>query len=303
MATGVPGRDLSARWLQGSLQIGYAAGSAWYVNSQTGNALNTGVSWLNPMATIDQAVDKCTASRGDVIYVASCHAENLAADSAIDIDVVGVTVQGIRRGREMPTLTYTAAAGDCKLAAANTSIRDIRFLGGIDVGTGCIEVSAADCSIIDCEFRDVTGEATDVVMLVAGADRCLIDGYKHFGAAGAGGNSAISINDADDVEIKNFYIYGNFAVGAIDFRTAASARANIHDGKIWTENAADIAIVDTITTSTGIIGPNLQLLLQDDAANATASITGATFSLFDPIYVCNAAAEKGYLIPWTASTG
>jgi len=84
-----------------------------------------------------------------VIYVAPFPTENLAADSAIDIDVAGVRVVGIRNGRQMPTLTATAAAGDCKLAAANVTIENLRFLGGIDATTGCIEVSGADCTIID----------------------------------------------------------------------------------------------------------------------------------------------------------
>lgn len=279
---------------------GDQSGNAWFVNSNTGASGNKGDSWESPMATIDQAVNKSSA--GDVIWVAPNHAENLAADSAIDIDVAGVAVIGIRRGRLMPTLTVTATAGDCKLAAAGVSIQNLRFLGGIDATTGCIEVSAADCAILDCEYRDVTGQATDTIITTAAADRLLIDGYRHMGAAAAGANSAIALVGADDTVIRNFEIYGNFAVGGIDLRTTASARINVYDGRIWTENAADIGIVDTITGSTGNIGPNLQLMLQDNAANITTAVTGAALQVWDPVYVCNLAGEKGMLIDWTAST-
>jgi hypothetical protein len=149
----------------------------------------------------------------------------------------------------------------------------------------------------------VTGQATDVIMTDASAERLLIDGYKHFGAAAAGANSAIAITGAvDGVEIRNFDIYGNFAVGAIDFRGVASTCVNIHDGNLWTANAADIGIVDTITGTTGTIGPNINIMLTDNAANITEAVTGATFQLFDPVYVCNLAGEKGMLIDWTAST-
>lgn len=292
----------SSRWWNGQLII-YpltTPGNDYCVDSNTGAAGNRGTDWDNAMATIDQAVN--LAAAGSTIWVHPAHAENLAADSAVDSDVAGVAIRGIRHGRLMPTLTNTAAAGDFKLAAAGTSVSDIRFLGGVDIGTGILEVTSTDCAILNCEYRDVTGQATDVIMGVDGADRLLIDGWKHFGAAAAGGNSAIALDGCDDVEVRNFYIYGNFAVGAIDFRTTLSARVNVHKGKIWTANAADIAIVDTIGSSTGFIGPDIEIMLTDDAANITEAVTGATFQLMDPVYVCNKVNEKGLLINWTAST-
>jgi len=125
---------------------------------------------------------------------------------------------------------------------------------------------------------------------------------KFIMAAAGGANSAISIGSSDDVHIHDCYIYGNFAVGAIDFRTAASARVNIHDCKIWTANAADIAIVDTITASTGFIGPNLYLMLAQNAANVTEACTGATFQYYSPILVTNLAGEQGMAIDITTTT-
>ena len=300
----MPNSAMQSRWLAGNLMISepeIGPGNYFYVDSTNGAAGNTGLTWSQAMATIDQAVNKCTASNGDKIIVAPYHAENLAADSAVDVDVAGVEVIGLRSGQLRPTLTNTAEAGDFKLAAAGCSVRGIRFSGGIDVGTGIIEVSADDCSIIDCEYVDTVGEATDVIMGVA-ASHLLIDGFEFRGAAAAGANSAIALNACPYFHLKNFSIYGNFAVGAVDFRTAASTLVKIHSGKIWTANAADLAIMDTITGSTGFIGPDLQIMLADNAANITTAVTGATFVLFDPVYVCNLAGEKGMLINWTAST-
>ena len=105
-----------SRWDAGQLIIypgSSGPGDEWFVDSTNGLAANTGKDWENALATIDQAVNKCTASNGDVIFVAPFHAENLAADSAVDIDVAGVTVVGVRMGRQMPTLDVTAAAGNC----------------------------------------------------------------------------------------------------------------------------------------------------------------------------------------------
>ena len=293
---------LTSAWANGQMIFATSeiAGRVFYVDSNTDGT--AGTSWSTAVGTIDEAVNLCTASAGDVIFVHPSHAESLAADSAIDIDKAGVTVIGLRQGRLMPTLTATAIAGDCKLAAAGVTIKNLRFLGGVDATTGCIEVSAADCAIIDCEYRDSVDQATDVIITTAAADRLLIDGFTCFGAAAAGANSAIALVGLDDCEIKNCYIYGNFAVGAIDCRTTEVVRVNIHDCKIWTENAADIAIVDTKTASTGWIGPNISIMLKENAANITNAVTGATFQMVDPVYIVNLAGEKAMLSNWTAST-
>ncbi len=299
-----PTGTLNARWTGGSLVFypSEVAGNIYYVDSNAGKAGNTGFCWDEACATVDAAVNKCTANAGDVVFIHHMHAENLAADSAVDVDVAGVALYGIQHGRQMPTFTATATAGDIKLAGAGTSIHNCRILGGIDATTGVLEVSGADCAVKNCEYRDVTGQATDALITTAAADRLLIDGWTVYGATGAGANSGIALVGADDVEIKNFYLHGNFAVGAIDCRTTASTRVRIHDGTIWTCNAADIAIVDTITASTGFIGPNLNIMLTDNAANITQACTGATFQYMLPINICNLAGELAMATNITAST-
>lgn len=281
-----------------------APGQVFCVNSRNGSdSGNHGKSWDRAMATVDAAVNLCTANTNDTILVAPEHTETITADSGIDIDQAGVSVIGLRNGKTMPTLVFQGAAtADCKLAAAGVSIHNFKFHSNLDATTGVVEVSGTDCALIDCEYQDTTDTATDGIMLIDGADRCLIDGLRYFGGAAVGTNAAIAVDGADDLEIRNSYIYGNFAVGAIDFRTTASSRVNLHNLKIWTANSADIAVVDTITASTGFIGPNLQIMLTDDAANITTAVTGATFQFFDPIYICNAAGEKAMLTNITAST-
>jgi len=218
------------------------------------------------------------------------------------VDVAGLKIIGLGWGATRPTFTASAIAGDSKIAAASTYLENLLFLSGIDATTGLLEISCADAEIVNCEFRDSVDQATDMVMVLDGSDRTKIHDCKFIMAAAAGANSAISIGSSDDVEIYGCDIYGNFAVGAIDFRTAASSRANIHDCNIWTENAADIAIVDTITASTGTIGPNLYLTLQDNAANITEACTGATFHYMRPIHIVNLAGESSLDTNITAST-
>lgn len=283
----------------------FTTGDIWWVDSgsATGaDAAGYGVNPDKPFLTLDYAVGNCTANNGDTIYVMPGHAENLALDSTVDVDIAGLRIIGIGWGGSRPTFTATQIAGDFKLASACNWIENLLFLSGIDATTGMLEVTGADNTIVNCEFRDSVGQATDCLITVDGSDRLHVKDCKFIMAAAAGANSAIALDGSDDAHIEGCYIYGNFAVGAIDLRTTASARVKIHDCKIWTENGADIAIVDTIGTSTGIIGPRLQIVLEDNAANITTAVTGATFYVVDPVYVVNAVNERAMLMNWIEST-
>jgi len=294
-----------SKWLSGNMVLypGDAGpGNEYFVDATNGSATASGKSWETALTTIDAAVGKCTANNGDRIYVAPFHTETLAADSAIDIDVAGVSVIGVLQGRQMPTLSVTATAGDCKLAADNVMIQNIRFTGDIDATTGCIEVTGDDCAVIDCEYRDVTGQATDI-LITNNAMRLLVDGFRVIGAAGDGGDTAIMLDECDNAVVRNCDFIGNFDLGAIECRTTASDDIRIRDCTIKTSGSEDLCILDTITGSTGIIGPNIFMQLKDDAANITTAITGATFVVMDVgVHVVNAVDEKSMAINWTAST-
>lgn len=259
--------------------------------------------FLDPFSTIDYAVGQCAANRGDIIFVRPNHTETVTAAAGLDLDVAGIALIGLGTGSNRATVNFTTATtADMDVDAANITMVNFLFTGGVDALAGPIDVNAADFKLIDCEYRDVTGQATDVIVADANADRLFVDGYFHNGAAAAGANSAIALVGMDNPVVKNFKIVGNFAVSAIDCRTTAVVDLDIHDGYIWTKNSADLCIKDTVTGSTGKIGPNLQLMLTDNAANITEAVTGATFHMFDDVYVCNLVNEKAMLINWVAST-
>lgn len=291
------------------LQVAHP-GEVFFVNNSSvlakggvaGSNGNDGT-YKRPFASIDYAVGKCTASRGDIIFVMPGHVETVTAAAGLDLDVAGVAVIGLGQGSLRARVNFTTATtADMDVDAANISLVNMLFTGGVDALVAPIDINAADCTMLNCEYRDVTGQATDVILADANADRLCIDNYFHNGAAAAGANSAIALVGMDNPVIKNFRIIGNFAVAGIDIRTTAAVDVDICDGYIWTKNAADVAIKDTVTGTTGKIGPNLNFMLTDNAANITESVTGATFHLFDPIYVCNLAGEKAMLINTTAST-
>lgn len=264
---------------------------------------NDGKSPQRPFSTIDYAVGRCSADRGDAIYVLPGHVETVTAAAGLALDVAGITLVGVGSGSKRPQINFTTATtADMNVDAANITMRNFLFTGGIDALVAPIDVNAADFKLLDSEWRDVTGEAVNVILTDANAARMMIRNWRHDGAVGVGTNAGIAIVGGDGIVIDGLRMDGNFAVGGIDIRTTATTDLEVRNVVFRTRNAADIFLIDTVTGSTGMIGPNIYLRLQDNAANITESITGATFVLFDDIYVVNLAGEKGMLINTTAST-
>jgi hypothetical protein len=285
-------------------------GKVFFVNNSSaiaengigGSNSNPG-SYQKPFSTIDYAIGRCVANRGDIIFVMPGHAETISAAAGIALDVAGVAIIGLGNGSLRPSLSFSATASTFTMSAANCSIKNLLMLGAIDAVVSMIVVSAADCTIDSCELRDVTGQMTNGILTTAAADRLKILNHIHDGATAAGSDAAIALVGGDRAEITVDYMKGNFAVGGIDVRTTAATNLYVHDVKFFrTHNAADIFLVDTITASTGQIGPNLYLRLQDNAANITEACSGATFVYMQPINIVNLAGESSMQSNITAST-
>ena len=255
-----------------------------------------------PFSTLDYAIGKCVANRGDIIFIKPGHSETLSATS-VAVDVAGIAIVGLGQGGNRPTFNATATGSIFPISAANVTVQNLLFTGGVDAVVSMITVSAADVVLSQLEIRDVTGEIVVGILTTAAANRLVVDGFVYDGAVGDGATAAIAIVGGDRIEIKNFNIDGDFSVSAIDVRTTATTRLAVNNGKFYNRDAAvDTVIKDTISASTGIMGPNLIISLEEHAANVTESITGATFRVVDDVYVVNLDNEKAMLINWTATT-
>ena len=205
-------------------------------------------------------------------------------------------------GAARATIKFTTATTARLYVTGDKNVyQNITFLVSIDAVSQAMWVQADDFRMSDCDFIDDTSCQAVLMLMLYNANRAIVERIRILGDTAAGGTYAIRIVGGTLIEIRNFRITGNYSTGAIQVATTATTRLWIHDGLIKTYNSADICIIDTITGSTGQMGPNLWLDLTDNAANITEAITGATFRVFDPIYVVNADNEKGLLINWTAS--
>ena len=281
-------------------------GNVFFVSSTASNASNgnVGTSPDKPFATIDYAIGKCTAGNGDYIIAMPGHVETVAAAAGLAFDVAGVSLAGIGRGSARPKVNFTATASTMTVSAANVYIENIQFVPTIDAVVSPIIVSGADFTMFNFLLKDTSAtQVTDFIVTTAGASRMELAYFEYDGDTAAGTNAGIAIVGGDNIKIHDFIADGNFAVGFIDVRTTATTDLKVFNVPSFrTRNAADIFLVDTITASTGTIGPDLNLRLQDNAANITEALTGATFVYFQPINIVNLAGESSMQTNITAST-
>ena len=278
---------------------------------KSGSDANKGT-FNDPFSTLDYAIGKTRANKGDIIFIKPGHSETLTATS-VAVDVAGIAIVGLGRGSNRPTFNATATGSVFPVSAANVLVHNLLFTGGVDAIVSMITVSAADVAISDVEVRDVTGEIVVGLLTTADANRLLVDGFTYDGAVGDGATAAIAIVGGDRVKIQNFNLDGDFSVAAIDIRTTATTRLSVRDGVFYNRDAAvDTVVKVTITASTGNIGPNLLINLEEHAANITEALTGVTFRYFGggetaglngaSILVCNLDGESAMTINKPQST-
>lgn len=280
-------------------------GQVFWVDSAHPNASDGHIesSPERPLRTIQAAVSRCVANNGDTILVAPTHVETVVSTGGLSLSVPGISVIGIPAGSRKPQISVgSVTSARVTVPAANVLLQNFLLTGDIDALTIVLSVSGADFTLLDCEYRDVTGECGTFLQTTGGANRMLVDRFVYRGATTAGTARGLGIVGATDVTIRNFHITGNFSIAAINITSTATTRLRVENGFIHNFNSSDGCITDTITGSTGWIGPNLSLSLADNAANITEAVTGATFRIVGAINVVNADNEQSMQINWTVST-
>src|SRR4051812_45633389 len=81
----------------------WAPNNVWFVqstHSNAGDSAGKGQSPDAPFASIDYAIGNCEADRGDLIVVLPGHVETVTGAAGVALDVAGVRIVGIGRGRQ-----------------------------------------------------------------------------------------------------------------------------------------------------------------------------------------------------------
>ena len=245
-------------------------GNVFWVDSTDANASNGNPgTFQQPFATIDGAINQCTASNGDLIMVKAGHAETLVASGAITMDVAGISIIGLGTGNNRPVLTFTPAAtttANIVWSAANCSFENIVCIAGLDAISKPFNISGSG-AWLDIEWQDASSliEAETVVLTTAAADNLTINlTYRGF-PAGNACVAPIKLVGATDARI-NLDFYGIASTAVVNFITTLSSNVVITG---YAYNSTDTTgaklVVDTVTGSLW-------------AATIFAGAAGASFS-------------------------
>ena len=241
---------------------------------------------IRVFATLDEAVNACTANRGDKIIIGEGHTETLSTAGAVALDVAGVEVIGMGNGADRPQFTFDSITGaSMTISAASVKVKNIIGVAGLDGLTLPFHVTGDDCEL-DIEWRDAssTVEAETVVRLDT-ANNCKLSlVYKGF-TAGNAAVRVVAIDDCDNVEI-DIETYGVVLTAWVNMVDAASTNVTVR-GRMYTEGITDFSrnVVDTIGGSTwdadlwdssfgGHISGGSAAALASDDVSALAAVLG-----------------------------
>ncbi|HDZ27015.1 MAG TPA: hypothetical protein ENH65_10965 [Candidatus Aminicenantes bacterium] len=221
------------------------------------------------------------------------HTENISAATSLVMNVAGVRIIGMGWGRSRPILTYTATSGTVEMDTANCTLENIVFVASVTIVTVGINVDAADCSIVNCEFDfDATADDFITAIDIDAVDRAAVINCRFIAENGTAGMAeAIRLDTADECQIIGNQFTGDMTDGCIVLEGAASDSVEIRDNRMWNGHANARGIVNSVG-STGIIRDNTlsyedgqamaqQLLATTSGSTLNWQITAHRSSVFD----------------------
>ncbi len=288
----------------------------WVSNSsvlgpnQVGGSNGNPGTFNKPFSTLAYAMTKCVANRGDIILVKPGHAETISSAATFTMAVAGVAVVGLGVGSNRPTLTFTAAAANIPITAANMSISNFlfkaNFLDIVSTFTATGTATPTDFTIDNCEFRDLSSSLNFIHIVTGNATANSMDGFsftnnKVWGLATTAATQAAIMAAANDRQVyrENFIVYPilNDTATLVDF--GANSHTNLWVDRNYTFRPSTSTTGGSLfsggsTASTGYVTNNYSWHL-DNSAGLLAP-TGTKLGFQNNYSMITGAADKSGLI-------
>lgn len=286
-------------------QVVYVGTSAQLAGlGQTGEAIASRF-----YTTVNQALSQCVTGRGDYIYLLPGYTENIGVDAWSNLAATAVTVVGLGRGTNRPTLTWNAALSTVLFDTANFRLQNcVLLMAGALASTTAltvaapITVSAAGCAVEDCFINygiDADQGVTIGVTTTAAGDYFEFNRNTCFCDVTAGSTLTTSfmyLVGADYCHVYDNVIDGattSTTVGSVRFITTASIGIDFNRNVIVNKKAASI---HAVTQMDGVLG-NVNNCRYGILDNATLGAWVAASAGNGPQHfggvVTNLAAENG----------
>jgi len=279
-------------------------GDRWWVDSgsATGaDSVGAGTNPDQPFLTWDFAIGRANANNGDRIYLMPGHAENITTATGVNIDVAGIETVGLGCGGDIPTISFTAAAGSVTVGAASATMRNIKFLANFATGvtTGLTIAAAGDnCTLDRCLFRD-TSAANEFLLhatIATTVTDLTIKDSSFVTLAGSATNSLLFSGTTSDVVIRDNHWFVITTDSVIDHLTDAATNIWLDNNRIVNQDTATAGyLIDCHASSTGLASNNRGAYNKVDA-----EVTKGAAMWWVENYFTNTIAESGLLEPATS---
>lgn len=269
--------------------------------------------YLKPFNSLNYAVTKCVANRGDIIMVMPGHAEAISSATAMSLGVAGVCIVGMGQGSKRPTFTLnTANTATINVTANNIAFVNCVFVANFLAIASCFTLTAANNFVLQgCSVKD-TSAILNFARVVGtsavdnAADGLVIEDCDVVSSHATNAFSLMSVvGNLDRAVIKNNRVRLS--------STNAAALIPMTAGKLLTNaliSGNDFNLVNAAGTTTGLLittnGTTNSGMIKNNsifALTATGEIlvtANAGFKFYNNLY-SRAADTSGFLLPTIGS--
>lgn len=290
----------------------------WVTNSSTtlsetsvGGADGNAGTFQRPMATIDAAINKTVAGRGDIIVLGPGHAETITSATTITADVSGVAIVGLGSGTDRPTLTYTTAnTATINVTADNVSFKNILFVGNfLSIASAITVGAAAWLTVEDCEFEDTSAilgflsAITTTVTVNADHLHILNNRIHQISTTNTvapvivlGTMTGLTVNDNRVVaSVAHNNVARLISHAALVMTDLEVMRNTVFSANTDTATGA-VLLTTSATTGSGQIADNIVRAL-DVAAAIMVTAAAVQYGLFNNLYIGDGTSLSGFVLP------
>jgi hypothetical protein len=242
-------------------------------------------SYRKPFASIDYAIGRCTASRGDLIMVMPGHSETISAAAGLVADVAGVAIVGVGTGSLQPQIRFTAEAADIDITAANVTFYNIRFTAAFADVASAIDIGAAahNLSFLSCTFDEEASAENYVVVanIADGADGLWVEDCEYRGNDASNDHFLEFAGTHENVRIiNNRMIHGTAQTATVAMIESGTAQLNmLIKGNYFHSESAAVAAAFVVLTGTTNTGWAVDNVLSHVDADATAANSVSAFDV------------------------
>lgn len=253
-------------------------GRVWFVHYSTGvDAAGRGDSPTNPLKTLDYAIGRCAANKGDVIILMPGHSESIVGAGTVTVDVAGVSIVGLGTGTLRPKFTFsTATAATFLISAANVTVKNLYFAyTGVDAIATGLSITGADCLINGCYFLMGNGTNQATIALTPGTGSTNLEVSDCiFDSPNGGPTHAIySALAVTGIKIRRNYFIGHFSTACVGNATKAWVNYLIDHNYFLIQSATGIGV--DVGAAVGTIAYNCTFVTANIAAGGSIAATAA----------------------------